>query len=62
MLLIYKIQLVIPGPEQPLVDGIQDLFKKGTPRQLIHKWASLSLVHPLLLLGWKDPRLFQRIS
>ncbi len=29
VLLVYQITLVLPGPEQPLVDGVETYFRKG---------------------------------
>lgn len=29
-----KIDLVVPGPEQPIVEGIQDVFKKSKTHKL----------------------------
>lgn len=31
----HDVNLVIPGPEQPLVDGIEGHFRKGMPRSSI---------------------------
>lgn len=30
-LFFLKIDLVVPGPEQPLVDGVEASFRKGAP-------------------------------
>lgn len=30
-----QVNLVIPGPEQPLVDGIENSFRKGTPAHAV---------------------------
>jgi hypothetical protein len=39
-----KINLVIPGPEQPLVDGVESYFRKGA-------WPSTCLIRSLLFSG-----------
>jgi phosphoribosylamine--glycine ligase/phosphoribosylformylglycinamidine cyclo-ligase len=28
---LHQVNLLVPGPEQPLVDGVEEFFRKGTP-------------------------------
>jgi phosphoribosylamine-glycine ligase len=50
----HHIDLVVPGPEIPLVDGINDAFQKGITIAISFspsKWESIVSVHQKLLLN-----------
>lgn len=66
-----QVNLVVPGPEQPLVDGVEMYFRKGASQSVFQTFASLS---PIILQSeyrfsdqvcslpeWKDPNRFQNI-
>jgi len=63
-----QVDLVIPGPEQPLVDGVEPFFRKGKHDPRNNKPSSSyrlqlgypSSAHPKKLLAWKAPRLSPR--
>jgi phosphoribosylamine--glycine ligase/phosphoribosylformylglycinamidine cyclo-ligase len=63
-----KINLVVPGPEQPLVDGVESYFRKGALSYtsllksifMFQQSGSLHLARALPQRVWKGPRLSQR--
>ena len=65
-----KINLVIPGPEQPLVDGVESYFRKGALASMsllyslvfkpFQQSGSLYLAQVLSRPVWKGPRPSQR--
>lgn len=38
-----KVNLVVPGPEQPLVDGIEAMFRKGATSATLVSRSNLRL-------------------
>jgi phosphoribosylamine--glycine ligase / phosphoribosylformylglycinamidine cyclo-ligase len=48
MLIGEKVSLVVPGPEQPLVDGVEAYFRKGI---MLHSQFNLEFRCTLLLVG-----------